>query len=128
MPATVNIQTEVPTSGLSLTRYKEYVISDGKKKEVMTQEVAFFLGAVVVSVSDERSSRTYGTYRSVEVALESGPAYVIFAENRDKATVLVPGKEYNFEGTPIEGKRPMMSCLDIVKGNLTAKPNGKYRS
>jgi hypothetical protein len=104
-------------------------VSDGSKKEEMTQVVDFWCQVLVMSVSEERTSRDRGPYRCVWVKLEDGVSgYVIFGENRELATKLRQGKVYNFEGFEIVGKSPMLKCHAVVTGKMTVSDTGQSAS
>ena len=130
MAATVvRMPMQVDLAGRRLKRNKVFNVSDGAKKEKMTQVVDFWCKVLVMSVSEERTSRDRGPYRSVWVKLEDGvTAYVIFGENRDLATKLRQGLAYNFEGFEIAGKAPMLKCHAIVAGDMIVSDTGESAS
>jgi hypothetical protein len=130
MAATVvRMPVQVELAGRRLKRNKVFNVSDGSKKEEMTQVVDFWCQVLVMSVSEERTSRDRGPYRCVWVKLEDGVSgYVIFGENRELATKLRQGKVYNFEGFEIVGKSPMLKCHAVVTGKMTVSDTGQSAS
>jgi hypothetical protein len=130
MAATVvRMPVQVELAGRRLKRNKVFNVSNGSKKEEMTQVVDFWCQVLVMSVSEERTSRDRGPYRCVWVKLEDGVSgYVIFGENRELATKLRQGKVYNFEGFEIAGKSPMLKCHAVVTGKMTVSDTGQSAS
>jgi hypothetical protein len=122
--ALVAVMQEVALNGRLLKRVKTLTVSNGKKKETMTQEFDFLANVLLVSISTEKNSTYDGPYRTLLVKLGSGViAYVWCHENRDMVAKLTPGRFYSFEGHKKTGLRSLaLTCTAFYTEPLVLTP------